>query len=51
MELLAAFGKRQPFKARVTSAASWCPTPPHRDLEIEKEERMLVFNPHISIHK
>jgi hypothetical protein len=51
MELLAACGKRHPFMARVAAAASWCPESLHRDFEIEKEERMLVFNPHISTHK
>jgi hypothetical protein len=37
--------------ARVAAAAYWCPAHPHHDFEIEKEERVLVFNPHISTHK
>jgi hypothetical protein len=44
MALLAACGRRRPFIARVATAASWCLAPPRRDFEIEKEERMLLFN-------
>jgi hypothetical protein len=48
---LAACGRQRPSMARVAAAASWCPTPPRCDFEIEKEEKTLVFNPHISTHK